>query len=254
VDARQRLQALGYVASSADPGNRVYSDADDPKTLIGPANELQRAVTAFNTGARGPALESARAIMRQHPRFATAYGMVASMQRQNGDLRGAIATLEDAARRGIADQTVMVVLAGYLQEAGSGTEAVLLLEAVIAEHPDYAEAYNSLGVMLSRQGKHDRARAALRKVLQLDPTSAKAYENLAVDELSAGEIAPAIDDLRRALDLDPRLYDALYNLGMALDSAARRDEARTNLERFAREAPPSRYARDIESVKKLLGR
>ena len=122
--------------------------------------------------------------MRAHPRFSTAYGMVASMQRQNGDLRGAIDTLEDASRRGIADQSVLVGLAGYLQEAGNAARAVQVLEAVIAAHPDYAEAYNSLGVIPMRLGQHDRARAALRKVLELDPTSAKAYENLAADELA----------------------------------------------------------------------
>lgn len=254
ADARQRLQALGYVASSADPGARVYTDADDPKTLIGPANELQRAVTAFNTGAHAPAMDAARAIMRQHPRFTTAFGVYASMQRQNGDRRGAIATLEDASRRGIADQSVMVVLAGYLQEAGEIPKAVQVLDAVIASHPDYAEAYNSLGVMLTRLGRHDRARAALRKVLELDPTSAKAYENLAADELSAGEIHPAIDDLRRALDLDPHLYDALYNLAQALIAQGRRDEAQPYIERFVREAPPSRYTRDIAEFKKLLGK
>ena len=251
-DARQRLQALGYVASSADPGARLYTDADDPKTLIGPANELQGAVTAFNRGARRPAMDAARAIMRQHPRFSTAYGMLASMQRQSGDLRGAIGTLEDAARRGIADQSVLVVLAGYRQEGGERRQAVALLEAVIAAHPDYAEAYNSLGVMLTHLGEHARARAALRRVLELDPTSANAYENLAVDELSAGEIGAAVDDLRRALDLEPRLYDALFNLGMALDAAGRRDEARPLMERFIREAPPSRYAADIARFKALL--
>jgi Tfp pilus assembly protein PilF len=251
ADARQRLQALGYVASSADPGARVYTDADDPKMLIGPANELQRAVTAFNGGDRAGAMAAARTIMQQHPRFATAYGMLASMQRQSGDLRGAIATLEDAARRGIADQSVMVVLAGYLQESGNPAKAVQVLDAVIAAHPDYAEAYNSLGVMLTRLGQHDRARAALRKVLELDPTSANAYANLAVDELSAGALDPAIDDLRRALDLDPRLYDALYNLIQALLTQGRRDEARPLIERFVREAPPARYAADIERLRSL---
>ncbi|MCU1385182.1 MAG: hypothetical protein JWL71_3879 [Acidobacteria bacterium] len=254
ADARQRLQALGYVASSAEPGARVYSDADDPKTLIAPANELQRAVTAFNTGARGPAMAAARTIMQQHPHFATAYGMYASMQRQSGDLPGAIATVEDAARRGIADQSVMVVLAGYLQEAGDAAKAVAVLEAVIAAHPDYAEAYNSLGVVLSRLGRHDRARIALRQVLELDPTSAAAYENLAVDELSAGELPAAIDDLRRALDLDPHLYDALYNLAEALLTLGRGDEARPLIERFVREAPPARYAPDIARFKALLTR
>ena len=252
ADARQRLQALGYVASSADPGARIYTGADDPKTLIGPANDLQRAVTAFNTGARGPAMDAVRAIMQQHPRFTTAFGMYASMQRQTGDPRGAIATLEDTVRRGIADQSVMVVLAGYLQEAGDGAKAIQLLEAVIAAHPDYAEAYNSLGVVHTRLGQHDRARAALRKVLELDPTSAKAFENLAADELSAGEIGLAIDDLRRALDLDPHLYDALYNLAEALIAQRHRDEARPYIERFVREAPPARYAADIARFRALL--
>ena len=254
ADARQRLQALGYVASSADPGARTYTSADDPKTLIGPANELQRAVTAFNAGQRAPSMDAARAIMLQHPRFTTAFGILASMQRQTGDLRGAIGTLEDAARRGIADQSVMVVLAGYLQEAGEIPKAVEVLDAVIASHPDYAEAYNSLGVMLTHLGRHDRARAALRQVLELDPTSAKAYENLAVDELSAGELTPAIDDLRRALDLDPHLYDALYNLAQALISQGRRDDARPYLQRFVREAPPARYAADIARFEALLDR
>ena len=253
ADARQRLQALGYVASSVDPAARAYTDADDPKTLIGPANDLQRAVTAFNGGERGPAMDAARAIMRQHPRFTTAFGMLASMQQQSGDLRGAIATLEDAARRGIADQSVMVVLASYLQEAGDAPKAVQVLDAVIAAHPDYAEAYNSLGVILTRLGRHDRARAALRKVLELDPTSANAYENLAVDELSTGELEPAIADLRRALDLEPHLYDALYNLAEALLAQGRRDDARPQIERFVREAPPARYARDIARFRSLLG-
>jgi arylsulfatase A-like enzyme/Flp pilus assembly protein TadD len=252
ADARQRLQALGYVASSADPGARVYTAADDPKALIGPSNDLQSAIVAFNGGARAPSMEAVRAIMQQHPRFSTAFGTYASMQRQTGDLRGAIATLDDAARRGIADQSVMVVLAGYLREAGDAARAVQVLDAVIAAHPDYAEAYNSLGVMLTRLGRHEAARAALRKVLELDPTSARAYENLAADELSAGALEPAVADLRRALDLDPRLYDALFNLAEALLAQGRRDEARPYLERFVREAPPSRYARDIARFQRLL--
>jgi tetratricopeptide (TPR) repeat protein len=94
----------------------------------------------------------------------------------------------------------------------------------------------------------------LRKALELDPTSARAYENLAADELSAHEIEPAIADLQRALDLEPRLWDALYNLALALDAIGRGAEARTPMERFVRDAPPSRYAREIVEFKKLLGK
>jgi arylsulfatase A-like enzyme/Flp pilus assembly protein TadD len=287
ADARRRLQALGYVASPADPTERVYTDADDPKTLIGPANDLNDALFAFRGGSRERGMAAVRAIMRAHPGFTTAYGVLASMLRDSGDLAGAIATLEDIAERGVADQSVMVVLAGYLQEAGALQRSIELLEAVVAAHPDYADAYNSLGVVYSRGGRHDRAQAAFRKVLELDPTSATAYENLGVDDLGAGKWAEALTELARALELDPRLarahnalaavlmrqrhtaeaiahwqdalqldptlYDALFNVGVTLWDAGRRGEARPYLERFEREAPAERYAADIARIRTMLG-
>ena len=77
-------------------------------------------------------------------------------------------------------RSVMVVLAGYLQEAGNADRRSQVLDAVVAAHPDYAEAYNSLGVICMRHGPaRSGARQTFSKVLELDPTSAKAYENLA---------------------------------------------------------------------------
>ncbi len=286
ADARQRLQALGYVASSANPRTRTYTDADDPKSLIGPANELNRALADFNSGSREPSMATVRAIIRTHPEFATSYGVLASMQHDSGDLTGAIATLEDVVRRGIADQSVMVVLGAYLQEAGRLHDAAALLEAVVASHDDYADAHNSLGVVYSRMGLHDRAQAQFGKVLGLDPTSAAAYENLGVDALASGNLAAAHDDLtraleldpnlarahnalagvllrqrhpedalahwRRAVEIDPRLYDGLYNIGTVLWQSGQRAEARRYLERFVSDAPPERYQDDIARIRRML--
>ncbi len=259
ADARRRLQALGYIATAAAPGARTYTDADDPKRLIAASNDLNAAVTAFNAaraaGRAGDAIAAIAAVRRivaAHPAFTTAYGMLASMQRDTGDLPGAIATLEDIVRRNIADQSVMVVLAGYLAEAGAPEKALGLLDAVIAAHPDYAEAYNSEGVIRMRLRQHTRARAAFAKVLELDPTSATAYANRGADEITAGEMTAAIDDLKQAVSLDPREYDALYNLGAALHDAGRRDEALPYLERFVRDAPPARYAQDIARFRAML--
>jgi Tfp pilus assembly protein PilF len=288
ADARQRLLALGYVASSAGPHHRVYTDADDPKTLIAPANDLNRVLAGFRSGSAEGAMSAVRSIVHAHPSFSTAYGVLASMQHDIGDLASAIATLEDVVRRGIADQSTMVVLAGYLQEAGEARKSAELLEAVIAAHPDYADAYNSLGVAYSRLGQHDRARAAFGKVLELDPTSATAYENLGVDAFGAGDLASADRDLSRAIELDPalarahnalaavymrqhregdaiahwgtalqldpRLFDALYNIGTSLWDQGRKADALPYLERFVREAPPQRYAADIARVRTLIGR
>jgi Flp pilus assembly protein TadD len=253
-DARQRLQALGYVASSADPGTRVYTAADDPKTLIGVSNDLDRAVKAFNSGSRAEAMTAVRTIVREHPSFSTAQGQLASMQRQSGDLPGAIATLEEMVRRGIADQRLMIVLADYIAASGALPKALGLLEAVIAAHPDEVEAHNSLGVVAMRMGQHDRARQAFGKVLDLDPTSATAYANLGADALSSGDLQGAIGHLTRALELDPRQYTVLYNLAMALDGLGRRDEARRDMQRFINEAPPQRFGREIAEFRTLLRR
>jgi tetratricopeptide (TPR) repeat protein len=287
-ESRQRLQALGYVASTADASRRTYTDADDPKRLIEPAEELNRALAAFRNGSRNAALASVETIIKRYPAFSTAYGVLASMRHDLGDLGGAISTLESVVRQGVADQSVMVVLAGYLQEAGALQQSAALLEAVIASHPDYADAYNSLGVACSRMGRHDRAHAAFRKVIELDPTSATAYENLGVDANAQGNLAAAADYLRRALELDdslarahnalaavllrqgkrddavgewrkalnldPHLLDAMYNLGTVLAGDGRNEEARPFLERFAAEAPPARYGADISRVREMIER
>src|SRR5205814_722520 len=140
-----------------------------------------------------------------------------------------------------------------LLEAGNGAKAIAVLEAVIAAHPDEAEAYNSLGVAEMRLKRHAEARTAFRRVLALDPTSAKAYENLGADELASGELPAAVADLQRALSLEPQLWDALYNVGFALQQLGRREEAWPFIERFIREAPPQRYGPDIARLRALLG-
>jgi hypothetical protein len=50
------------------------------------------------------------------------------------------------------------------------------------------------------------------------------------------------------------LFDALYNIGTVLHDSGRTDEARPYLERFVRDAPPSRYAADIQRLRVMLQR
>jgi tetratricopeptide (TPR) repeat protein len=69
----------------------------------------------------------------------------------------------------------------------------------------------------------------------------------------AGRKDEAFAHWKRAVELAPGDYDALFNLGMELDAAGRRDEARPYLERFVREAPSAQYAADIAKIRKLLG-
>jgi Flp pilus assembly protein TadD len=72
--------------------------------------------------------------------------------------------------------------------------------------------------------------------------------------MKTGARDEAFQHWKQAVALAPNDFDALFNLGMELDAAGRRDEARPFLERFVREAPPAQYGPDLATVRKLLTR
>ena len=147
----------------------------------------------------------------------------------------------------------MVVLAGYLAEAGAPEKALGLLDAVIAAHPDYAEAYNSEGVIHMRLRQHARARAAFAQVLELDPDVGDGVREPRRRRNHRGRDDGG--DRRSEAGVSRWIHantTRLYNLGAALHDAGRRDEARPYLERFVRDAPPARYAQDIARFRAML--
>ena len=215
------------------------------------SNALNEAVER-STRRRAGALAAVRAIVQAHPNFSAAAGQLAAMQRRNGDLAGAIATLDGLARRGIADPRSLVMLAEYEADAGQLDRGAAVADAVIAAHPDFVDAYTVRGVIAMRRGDHQRAQEAFRKIIALDPTSASAYANLAADDLALHDLPGAIDALTRATALDPANFDARYNLALALDASGRRAEAKSEMQSFVRDAPPARYAREIAELRGLM--
>jgi tetratricopeptide (TPR) repeat protein len=71
--------------------------------------------------------------------------------------------------------------------------------------------------------------------------------------MRAGNKDEAFAHWKTAVLLAPGDFDVLFNLGIELDAAGRRDEARPYLERFVREAPPAQYGPDVARIRKLLG-
>ena len=148
------------------------------------------------------------------------------------------------------------------------------------------EAMNSLAIALTQRGGHERARRLLSDVLERSPRSATTWSNLGLLELSAhrsveagrafeqavaadprlgqaweglgaararSDPSGAIDAWKHAVDVEPRNYDVLFNLAVMLRDNGRAAEARPYVERFVREAPADRYARDIAMMRSWIG-
>lgn len=103
-----------------------------------------------------------------------------------------------------------------------------------------------------RRGKLQQAETSARKAIELDPQLADAFTTLGVVLSTSGRKAQAIDTWKRAVQLDPAQFNALYNLWLELASAGRRDEASAYGRQFADTAPPAFFGPDIARVRAYL--
>jgi Flp pilus assembly protein TadD len=85
-----------------------------------------------------------------------------------------------------------------VKNAGDLAAAVQALEAVVADHPDFALAYSALAAWCTRLERHEEAIRHARRVCELEPTDAFSYTALSVACMRGGRIAEAEDALARS--------------------------------------------------------
>jgi tetratricopeptide (TPR) repeat protein len=286
-EAAERLRALGYVTGNAAPKAR-YTEADDPKRLIGVDQNVHRAIDLYQRGRAAEAVPIYQQMIASHPMMDVAYTHLAMLQWELGSPDAAIATLRAALAAGVKSVVILTKLGTYLAESGHGSDAVpILQEAVSGDLPDL-DALNALGIALARAGRTEEAAVQFTRILQTssthamalenlgsialekqdyadarafftralatDPSSAQAHNGLGVVEMQSGNRRAAIEHWKAAVATDPANFYALYNVAIQLVADGRRDEARPYVERFARTAPPALYAADIRRVQALLAR
>jgi tetratricopeptide (TPR) repeat protein len=69
---------------------------------------------------------------------------------------------------------------------GKIEDAIAALEKLIAERPDFADAYESIGMMHYKAGRLDEAIAWMQRLAEQKPDSAMAHTNLSVFYMKKG--------------------------------------------------------------------
>ena len=286
ADATARLRALGYASGSAVAKAR-YTEADDPKTLVDVDRAVHDGVDAFAAGRAAEAIQIYQQVIARRPDMAIAYRHLAFIERQRGNVAGAIAVLQRAINAGVTDPRAIAQLGEYMTEGGQMAAGIRLLESV-TKNPAAGDldALNALGIAYAQTGRADAARAIFERVLTINPGSSVPLENLGLLALERGDVAAATqqfqraievdprssrahsglgnvalkrgdrksaaDEWRRAVELDPRNFDALYNLGVTLARDGEINAARPYLAQFLRTAPPPLYRKELDEVARLL--
>jgi len=111
-------------------------------------------------------------------------------------------------------------------------EAVAAYERVVAVDPDYAAAWNNLGLLEHRMGRYERAGERYRRALETDPACCQAAFNLGALQEDLGDLGSSVIWYRRALELDPDYADAHFNLAGVLGKSARPADAAVHWRRY----------------------
>lgn len=105
------------------------------------------------------------------------------------------------------------VLARRLNEAlvtrsmGDAGGAILLLNKLVADYPDYAEAWNQRATMYYLLGDFERSIADCAKVLELEPRHFGALSGRALMYLQLGQRDRALRDMAAAVAIHPFLSE-----------------------------------------------
>jgi arylsulfatase A-like enzyme/Flp pilus assembly protein TadD len=284
AETRRRLASLGYVGTVDAIEKRMFTEADDPKKLVGLNELFYAAINDERAGQPQEALTKLQAVVADRPDFVTARLSAAAILSGSGRADEAVRMLQSApgAER---SETVQTQLGLALEATGNLVEAAKCLEAAARLNSEDAQTLNSLGVVYSRLRRFDDGRRAFMQALRADPRAAAIWNNLGILEMTAGNRRVAIDALRlavaadpdyagawqrlgaalvasdvegavkawqRAVSLDPLDFDTLFNLGIVLADSPEPRESLPYLKRFASDAPPERYAGEIARVTALI--
>ena len=147
---------------------------------------------------------------------------------QSGDLPGALALLDKAARLLPAELDVLNYLSLALRDAGRLDEAADAARRAAALKPASAEAQVNLGIALHLGGDLAGAAAAYERAITLAPDLAPAHNNLGLVLQASGQFDAAERAYRRGIACSagtPTAAESYCNLASVLQDLERPDDA-----------------------------
>jgi tetratricopeptide (TPR) repeat protein len=161
-------------------------------------------------------------------------------------------------------------MGALLAEEGDLERAIPYFQAALAAKPNDADALNNLGYALVQSGRADgQAEQLLRRAIELRPDFAEAYNSLGIFHGRQGDLTRAETYFKQAVDKRPGYGEAVNNLAMVYGATGRDAEAVALLESFLQQDPEfemtyvvlarihlqhGRRAEAVASLRRLLAR
>ena len=268
-EARERLASLGYVSAITPPHDVKAASAPDPKHMVATFEQLLDGNRALASGRPDAAARAAADVVRQEPgnafalllkgraalalaqnreaiaafkayltlvpRSADAHHWTALAALRLGDRARALAEEEAAIALDPRHASAIALRAGLLFSMGRANEGIAALEEALRQDPASQTLGLDLADLLADAKRFPEAETEYHRVLERRPGDGRALTGLAVVLGATNRLDLALEQLSRALEIDERNDEARLERSQVYARLGRKNEARTDLERLARE-------------------
>lgn len=156
-------------------------------------------------------------LVQLQPSAATLYRLGRMKSWMDGGQTEATALLQRAVAAAPQNPDYKVTYAGVLsRDPRQSGEAIRILTAVIAAHPEHVEGRRLLALLLAREHRVEDARQVLQPLLQRPHPALEDYQAQAEIEENAADMRAAAEAYRHILALDPANVPAITKLAEVL--------------------------------------
>jgi arylsulfatase A-like enzyme/predicted Zn-dependent protease len=224
-ETREKLSALGYVGSFADPAKLKGKKLGNPKEKIGVFNELSRAREMGLDGKVEEAVRIIQGIIATDPDVTDAYFSIGNIYFQAQRYKDAVQYFEQALGRKPDDSFAAINIALAYEAMGKFEEAEKFLLGYMEKGFADSQFYFMLGNMNYIQKKYDQAIPYFEKCLASNTESGGSYSLLGAIYIVKDDLPRAEECLRKAFEINPRLNNLHYFMAELAEKRGRMAEA-----------------------------
>ena len=210
-ETREKLAALGYIGSFADPAKLKGKTLGDPKEKISVYNDISRAREMGMNGKPDEGIAIIERIIAADPEITDAYFSIGNICFQNQRFREALGYFKQALGRKPDDSFAAVNIILSHEALGEFDEAERFALDYMAKGFEDPQIYFMLGNMDFARKKYDQSAVYLQKAVGLNAESAASHNLLAAIAILRDNWSAAQEHLDRARAITPDLPNTAYN-------------------------------------------
>lgn len=192
--------------------------------------QIQAAKTQLQQGHALGASQTLERLVAAQPAHAEGWNLLALAYAKTNRLPAAREAIAAALK--LAPSAGMYLTAANIeQDLGALDSAIAMAQGAVRLQPEYPEAFNNLGILLSDAGRIGEAMTAFSDAVRLRPGYARAWANLASACLRTNQAERAREAAVRAVEADPNYAHGFHMLGQALRVLEKNAEAEQALRR-----------------------